>query len=62
MRGQQTPNQEGALARQGSSPIRIQKLLGGLDCPVNKQQIVDHARAAGAHGRKRDVLGRIPDR
>ncbi len=44
------------------NPVQVQKFLGGLDYPVDKQQILDKARDAGADGRVLDALGAIPER
>lgn len=48
--------------RQGApNPIQVQKFLGGLDYPVNKQDIIAKAKQEGADRNVLDALERIPE-
>ena len=42
--------------------IQVEKFLGGLDYPVGKDQIIEHARAKGADENIIEALERLPDR
>jgi hypothetical protein len=42
------------------SPIQVQKFLGGLDYPVGKQQLVEHARRNGADDDVMSTLEALP--
>ena len=44
------------------NPIQIQKSLSGVDYPVNKQQLLDKARANGAGEDVVAALEKLPDR
>jgi hypothetical protein len=44
------------------SPAKIQKFLGGLDYPVQKQQLVERAREEGADREVLALIERLPDR
>lgn len=44
------------------SPIKIAHYLGGIDFPVNRQNLIDHARSNKADERVLDVLNRMPDK
>lgn len=44
------------------NPIQIQKFLSGVDYPVQRDQLVAHARSKGADKQVLDALHRIPDR
>ena len=44
------------------SPIDVQKALGGMDYPANKQQIIEHAEQHGADKEVLDALQKIEDR
>lgn len=44
------------------NPIQVQKYLGGIDYPANRQAICDAARDAGAPQDVLDALGALPDR
>jgi hypothetical protein len=48
--------------RQVPNPVQIQKFLGGLDYPVEKEEILEKARSEGADDRVMEALERIPDR
>jgi hypothetical protein len=44
-----------------TNPIQAQKHLGGIDYPVSRQQLCDHAQANGADADLLETLGRLPD-
>lgn len=44
------------------SPIEIQKALGGMDYPADKNAIVKHAESSGASDEVLDALKALPDR
>lgn len=44
------------------SPIDIQKALGGVDYPAQKQDLVERAESSGADDSVLDALRGIPDR
>lgn len=44
------------------NPIQIQKFLGGMDYPVDKDTILKTAKDSGADQPVLDALGNIPDR
>ena len=48
--------------RQVPNPVQIQKFLGGLDYPVEKEEILEKARSEGADDRVMEALESIPDR
>lgn len=52
------------MAETGSkpNPTQIQKFLGGMDYPANKQTLVDHARGQGAPDDVMQTLENLPDR
>lgn len=43
------------------SPIEIQKALGGMDYPADKDAIVSHAESSGAGDDVLDALRGLPD-
>ncbi len=43
------------------NPIQVQKFLGGMDYPADKQSIVDTAREQGADERVLNALEQLPD-
>jgi hypothetical protein len=43
-------------------PIQVQKFLGAIDYPTDKQTLVDHARQEGAGQDIVDALRRMPER
>jgi len=45
-----------------SSPIEIQKYLGGIDYPATKDKLVEHARSKGADEDLLRRLSSLPDR
>jgi len=49
-------------ARAAPNPVQIQKFLGGLNYPVEKQDLLDRARGEGADENVMEALERIPDR
>ena len=44
------------------NPIQVQKFLGGIDYPTDKQTIIDTAKREGADERVLSTLSRIPDK
>jgi hypothetical protein len=44
-----------------ANPIQVQKFLGGMDYPVGKDKIVDHAKAKGADDNVIQTLQQLPD-
>lgn len=42
------------------NPAQLQKYLGGLDYPVDKDQLISHAQARGAQDEELDALRRLP--
>ncbi len=44
------------------NPIQAQKFLGGIDYPVDKATLVEHARGQGADENVVSALEQIPDR
>lgn len=44
------------------NPVQIHKFLGGLDCPVGKQELVEQARRKRADANVMEALERIADR
>lgn len=42
------------------NPIQVQKVLGGVDYPVGKQELVDHARSNGADEDVTTTLEQLP--
>lgn len=44
------------------SPIDLQKALGGIDYPANRDQLVEHARSHGGDSAVVDQLQKVPDR
>lgn len=43
------------------NPIELQKLLGGINYPIDKSTLLDRARDAGAGSEVLDALRRLPD-
>lgn len=61
----QDPAEKGGQAALRSSKVsaaQIQVYLGGIDYPVNRQQIIDHARSKGAPDNVMGFLERLPER
>ncbi|AEN08258.1 MULTISPECIES: DUF2795 domain-containing protein [unclassified Streptomyces] len=44
------------------NPIELQKALGGVGYPADKQQILDQAKQHGAGHDVIDALGALPDK
>jgi hypothetical protein len=42
--------------------IKVQKFLSGVDYPVDKARLIEHARAKGADDESVKALESIPDR
>ena len=61
----QSPQQKGGQASMGSEKVsaaQIQVYLKGIDYPVSKQQIVEHAKTSNAPENVMSVLRRLPER
>lgn len=52
---------EGGAISSDWSPAQVQKLLGGLDYPVQKQQLLDKAKSEGADRNIMNIIGKLPD-
>jgi hypothetical protein len=44
------------------NPIQVQKFLGGIDFPANREKILSVAREHGADDRVLKTLEKLPDR
>ncbi|MCC3275557.1 MULTISPECIES: DUF2795 domain-containing protein [unclassified Arthrobacter] len=44
------------------SPIDVQKVLGGMDYPASKKDIVSKAEGSGAGGSVLEALNNLPER
>lgn len=44
------------------NPIQVQKYLGGMDYPASKDDIVSHAKDAGADDAVMDALKGLPEK
>lgn len=44
------------------NPIQMQKFLGGVNYPASKDELVEHARSAGADDAVLEHLEALPDR
>ena len=44
------------------NPIQMQKYLGGVDYPCDRDGLVEHARSKGADGDVLEHLQALPDR
>lgn len=44
------------------NPIQIQKFLGGIDYPANKETLISRAKESGADSNVLDALQNIPDK
>ncbi len=53
---------QASLRSEKVSAAQIQVYLGGIDYPVNNQQIVEHARSKGAPQNVMSFLERLPER
>lgn len=47
---------------QAPNAIHVQKFLGGLDYPVDKQALLNQAKKKGADKETLDALQKLPDR
>jgi hypothetical protein len=43
------------------NPIQVQKFLGGMDYPANKDEIVRHAKSKGADEKIMETLEQLPE-
>lgn len=44
------------------NPVQMQKFLGGVDYPAGRDELVEHARSAGADDAVLEHLQALPDR
>lgn len=44
------------------NPIRLQKFLGGMTYPASRDELIEHARSAGADDTTMEHLRALPDR
>ena len=44
------------------NPIQVQKFLGGIDYPANKETLISRAKESGADSNVLDALQNIPDK
>jgi hypothetical protein len=44
------------------NPIQLQKHLKGIDYPVNKENLIKHAKGHGADDKVISVLNQLPDK
>jgi hypothetical protein len=44
------------------NPIQIQKFLGGIDYPANRDALISRAKESGADSNVLDALQNIPDK
>jgi hypothetical protein len=42
------------------NPIQVQKFLGGVDYPIGKQELVEHAKSKGADDDVTSTLEQLP--
>jgi hypothetical protein len=42
------------------NPIQVQKFLGGIDYPIGKQDLLEHARSKGADDDVMSTLEQLP--
>lgn len=42
------------------NPIQVQKFLGGLDYPIGRQELVEHAKSKGADAEVTATLEQLP--
>jgi len=42
------------------NPIQVQKFLGGIDYPIGKQDLLEHARSKGADDVVMSTLEQLP--
>jgi hypothetical protein len=45
-----------------TSPIEVQKALKNIDYPVNKKQLIEHAKKHDANDKVIEVLEGLPDK
>jgi hypothetical protein len=43
------------------NPIQVQKFLGGMNYPANKDEIVKHAKSKGADDNIMETLEQLPE-
>lgn len=53
---------QASLHSEKVSAAQLQVYLKGIDYPVNRQQIIDHARSRGAPDNVMSFLERLPER
>ena len=42
------------------NPVQVQKFLGGIDYPIGKQELVEHAKSKGADDDVMSTLEQLP--
>ncbi len=42
------------------NPIQVQKFLGGVDYPIGKQDLIEHAKSKGADDEVMSTLEQLP--
>ncbi len=42
------------------NPVQVQKFLGGIDYPIGKQELVEHAKSKGADDEVTSTLEQLP--
>lgn len=50
------------MAEKTPNPIQVQKFLGGMDYPASKDDVVQHAKDAGADSGVMDALEKLPEK
>jgi hypothetical protein len=55
------PFSRGATDLAAANPIQLQKHLKGIDYPVSKQQLIEHAKKHGADENAMEVFEQLPD-
>jgi len=55
-------NQGKKTARSGPSAVNLAKQFQGIDFPVNKQDLIEHAREKGAEENVMNMLEQLEDR
>ena len=60
---QQKAEQASAQPQHGNiSAAEIEKFIGGMDFPAEKQDLVEHAKGKGAHQEVLDFMNQFPDK
>ena len=43
------------------NPVQVQKFIGGVDYPATREELIEHADAAGADDEVLEALSQMPD-